>query len=435
VKATEIRETAAEAWLLGHPILENYRTLHAQAVDRADPRYTGGFGCFRHYPEPFGPQNTDIVTPNNDTPYSWAWLDLRAEPWIVSVPAIDRYYLLPFHDLDTTYVGYVGARATGPGPGHYLLAGPDWEGPHPSGISGVLHAQSQLVGCLGRTYLAGTGPAQVRELAETQKKYSLTPLHEFADTDSPPPSPLPAWPTWDEERVQGLDFFGYLDFLLGFFPPPPEQAELRARLAELGVTGDGRFDAAALGAEAREAMVRGMDDARARVKAAEAVTDGSRGLFGTRRQLGEDYLKRSVAADLGLYGLPQEEAWYGGWLNDDQGGALDASAHEFRLRFARDALPRAEFFWSATLYRLPERLLVANPIGRYSIGDRTPGLVRDEDGGLTLHISHTAPATPKWAANWLPAPDGPFTVVLRVYGPGHEIADGTWTLPPLTRVS
>jgi hypothetical protein len=430
-----LSDTAAEAWLLGHPILENYRTLYAQAVDTADPRYVGGFGCFRHYTEPFGPLDTDVVTPNNDTPYSWAWLDLRAEPWVVSVPAIDRYYLLPFHDLDTTYVGFIGARATGRGPGHYLLAGPGWDGPKPSGIAGVLRADSQLVGCVGRTRLTGTAPAQVRELANVQKKYSLTPLHEFADIQEPAPVPAPAWPPWDEERVQGLDFFRYLDFLLGFFPAPPAQAELRARLAALGVTGAGTFDPGGLDAGTRAAISQGMTEARARLQAAAAVTVDSRGLFGTRAELGEDYLKRSVAADLGLYGLPQDEAWYGGWLTDDTGGALDGSAHDYQLHFTRETLPRAEFFWSATLYRLPERLLVDNPINRYSIGDRTPGLTYASDRGLTLHISHAAPSEPDRAANWLPAPDGPFTVVLRVYGPSHTISEGEWTLPPLTRAS
>lgn len=89
-----------------------------------------------------------------------------------------------------------------------------------------------------------------------------------------------------------------------------------------------------------------------------------------------------------------------------------------------------QFFWSATLYGLPERLLVDNPIDRYSIGDRTPGLVHDEDGGLTLYVQHTRPNGPQQAANWLPAPDGPFSVIIRMYGPEASVLDGTWQLPP-----
>lgn len=128
VDPATIRATAAEAWVRGYPILQNYRTMYAQAVDDADPKYVGGFGVFRHYSQPFTPANTDVVTPNNDTPYSWAWLDLRAEPWVLSVPAEERYYVLPLHELDTVYAGFVGARATGPEPGDHLVAGPGWQG-------------------------------------------------------------------------------------------------------------------------------------------------------------------------------------------------------------------------------------------------------------------------------------------------------------------
>jgi hypothetical protein len=133
----ERRSIARDAYTFGYAMVENYRTLYEQAVDSADPRYTGGFGGFRHYSEPFTPDNTDIVTPNNDTPYSWGWFDLRAEPLVVTVPAIDRFYILPFHDLYTVYAGYVSAATTGTGPGRYLLAGPSWTGGTPEGLDGV----------------------------------------------------------------------------------------------------------------------------------------------------------------------------------------------------------------------------------------------------------------------------------------------------------
>lgn len=428
-----VRETAAEAWLYGHPMLENYRTLYAQAVDAADPRYTGGFGVFRHYPEPFTPANTDIVTPNNDTPYSWAWLDLRAEPWVVSVPAVDRYYVLPFHDLDTTYVGYVGARSTGQEPGDYLVTGPGWDGRVPAGISGVLRADTRLVGCLGRTMLTGSGEDDVKSLRAVQEQYRLRPLSDYLGRQAPEAAPEPDWPVWREEAGAGLEFFTLLDFLLGFFPVLPAQAELRERLAVLGVDGSGTFEPAALAPAVRTALEQGIADGQQRLLDAEAGATGSTGLFGTRDQLGEDYLARGIGADKGLYGLPAEEAWYGGWAVDAEGNRPpNAAAHDYVIRFPAGSLPRARFFWSATLYALPQRLLVANPIDRYSIGDRTPGLVHDPDGGLTLHVRHTAPSDPDQAANWLPAPAGPFTVVIRVYGPDPAVVDGTWSLPALT---
>ncbi|WP_371497818.1 DUF1254 domain-containing protein [Kitasatospora sp. NBC_00374] len=425
-----VRRTAAEAWVWGLALTENYRTMYPQAIDEADPRYVGGFGTFRHYSQPFTPADTDVVTPNNDTPYSWAWLDLRAEPWVVEVPGADRYYVLPLHDLDTSYVGYLGSRTTGQGAGRYLVTGPGFTGAVPPGFDKVLRADTQLVGILGRTYLAG--PEDVPALREIQSGYVLKPLSTHLGTPAPAAPPEPVWPVWREEVRETLEFFSYLDFLLGFFPVLPAEAGLRGRLAELGV-GLGDFEPAALPAQVREAMQQGIADGRATLDRAAADAQDSTGWFGTRAEHGSDYLTRAIGVLKGLYGLPAEEAWYAGWLADDEGNRPpDASRHDFTLRFAPGELPPARFFWSATIYRLPERLLVANPIDRYSIGDRTPGLVRDPDGGLTLHVRRERPTDPVAAANWLPAPDGPFSVAIRVYGPDAAVLDGRWQRPHLT---
>ncbi|QMU73582.1 DUF1254 domain-containing protein [Streptacidiphilus sp. P02-A3a] len=404
--------------------------MYPQAIDSDDPRYVGGFGSFRHYSQPFTPANTDVVTPNNDTPYSWAWLDLRTEPWVVSVPAVDRYYVLPLHDLDTSYVGFIGARTTGDGPGDYLVAGPNWAGQPPAGITAVLRADTQLVGILGRTYLAG--PDDVTQLSALQQQYLLRPLSRFLDQVEPEPAPEPAWPVWREEALDGPEFFTLLDFLLQFFPVLPQETELRQRLADLGV-GTGTFEPGTLPREVAEAIEAGIADARKQLADAESTVRDSTGWFGTRAQHADDYLTRAVGVDKGLYGLPSEEAWYAGWLTDDQGNRPpDAAGRDYVIHFPPGKLPPARFFWSATMYRLPERLLVDNPADRYSIGDRTPGLVYDEDGGLTLRVQHTRPHDPAQAANWLPAPAGPFTVAIRVYGPDAAVLNGSWTMPDLT---
>ncbi|MFK0229303.1 DUF1254 domain-containing protein [Streptomyces sp. NPDC090303] len=427
----EARRTAADGWVWGYPLLDNYRTMYAQAIDSDDPRYVGGFGRFRHYAEPFTPANTDVVTPNNDTPYSPAWLDLRAEPFVLSVPAVDRYYVLPVHDLDTAYVGFVGSRTTGQAAGHHLVAGPGWTGTVPEGITSVLRADTHLVGIMGRTYLAG--PDDVPALRAVQERYALRPLSAYTDTAAPHPADEPVWPVWREEDLETVEFFTVLDFLLGFFPVLERERDLRERLAALGVSGTDTFEPASLDPGIREAVERGVADGRARLAKATAVTRVSTDLFGTREELGDDYIGRAVAADMGLYGLPSAEAWYGGWTADDHGDhPPNGHDRDHEVRFPPGQLPPARFFWSVTLYRLPERLLVANEIDRYAIGDRTPGLVYDDDGGLTLHVSKGRPADPKRAANWLPAPDGPFTLVVRLYGPDPSVLDGTWRLPPLT---
>ncbi|MEV7568088.1 DUF1254 domain-containing protein [Streptomyces tanashiensis] len=426
----EARRTAADAWIWGYPVLDTYRTLYAQAIDSDDPRYTGGFGRFRHRSQPFTPADTDVATPNNDTPYSVAWLDLRAEPVVISVPAVDRYYVLPLHDLDTAIVGYVGTRTTGRAAGHHLVAGPGWNGPVPEGITGVLRADTSLVGILGRTHLAG--PEDVPALRAVQERYELRPLSTYADTAAPHPVDEPVWPVWREEDLGNAEFFTLLDFLLRFFPVLERDRPLRDRLAALGVSGTGEFEPAALSPEILASVERGVADARARLEKAVAATTVSSDLFGTRAELGDDYIGRAAAADVGLYGLPSAEVWYGGWWGDD-GDAHPPNGHDHDhvVHFPAGQLPPARFFWSVTLYRLPERLLAANEIDRYAIGDRTPGLVYDDDGGLTLHVRRDRPADPKQAANWLPAPDGPFRLVVRLYGPDPSVLDGSWRLPPL----
>ncbi|MFF0412663.1 DUF1254 domain-containing protein [Kitasatospora sp. NPDC004745] len=438
VDPATIRATVAEAWIRAYPMLRNYRTLYAQALDDADPRHVGGFGVFRHHRRPSTPADTDVVTPNNDTPYSWAWLDLRAEPWVVSVPATDRYYVLPLHELDTVYAGFIGSRTTGPEAGDHLVAGPGWQGEPPPGVRGVIRTATRLVGIVGRTQPAGGTPAELAELSAVQQGYRLRPLHAYAGTPAPAPAPEPVWPVWREEVLGTVEFLTFLDFLLGFFPLhgevalPPAETDLRGRLTDLGVDGRGEFEPAALPLAVRAEIERGIADGRARLARATGEPGTSAGLFGTRGEVGADFLGQAVGAGLGLYGLPAEEAWYGGWPVDSAGNRPpNASDRDYVIRFGPDDLPPARFFWSVTMYGLPDRLLTDNTLDRYSIGDRTPGLVRDPDGGLTLHVRHKRPADAGHSANWLPAPDGPFSVVARLYGPDRSVLDGRWRLPPL----
>jgi hypothetical protein len=140
----EARVIAKDAFIYAYPMLFNYKTMYEQAVDPTDKTYVGGFGKFRNYSHPYGPENKDIVTPNNDTPYSWAWLDLRREPWVLTVPAVpkQRYFVFQWIDLFTYNFAYVGSRTTGNEGGHYLFAGPNWHGETPKGIDKVFRSET-----------------------------------------------------------------------------------------------------------------------------------------------------------------------------------------------------------------------------------------------------------------------------------------------------
>ncbi len=423
----ELRSIARDAYTFGYPMIENYRTLYEQAVDSSDPRYTGGFGTFRHYSEAFTPDNTDIVTPNNDTPYSWGWFDLRAEPVVITVPAIDRFYILPFHDLYTIFAGYVSAATTGTGAGRYLLAGPSWTGGTPEGFDGLITASTDFVGCLGRTAFDG----DIDELRRIQQSYLVAPLHEVTGTAAPTPAEPINWPAWDEAAATDVRFFDTLDFLLRFAPVLEEDRASRDRLASIGLDGSGTFRSRELNQDARTALEDGLADGIAHLEEVAAHTDSSTGMFGTREEMAGAYDKRNVGAKKGIYGLPPAIAWYGGWLVDSNGDRITGLT-DYTIAFTADQLPKARFFWSATLYTLPQRLLSANEIDRYSIGDRTEGIRYAADGSLRLFVQHHRPDDDAEVSNWLPSPEGPFTVIIRAYGGDTAIAEGSYRLPPIS---
>jgi len=429
---SEAKAIAGEAWAYALAPVILYEALYAQAVNSASPSYVGGFNAIRHYDRLFSPADTDIVTPNNDTPYSWAWLDLRAEPVILTVPAVpDRYYVVQATDLYTHNFAYVGTRATGRQASRYLFAGPGWQGEVPAGINGVFRAETDIIVFLIR--IGVDGEADIPAMKSVQDGFHLNPLSAFAGTLPPSSAPPLDWPAWDKAAAQaGLGFIPYLNALLRVMPTVPAEREMMARLARIGI-GSGRpFDAAALPPGLRAAMEQGIADALAAFRARAATESDSTKLFGSRAELGPDYIYcRGAGAMLGVLGNSKEEAFYASQQTQPDGSPLDGR-DSWVLRFAPGAWPPVDYFWSITMYTLPERMLVPNPISRYSIGDRTPGLKADPDGGLSIWLQHDNPG-PERESNWLPAPAGAFYFVARCYGPRPEVLDGRWSLPPLAR--
>ncbi|WP_234841419.1 DUF1254 domain-containing protein [Sinorhizobium meliloti] len=417
----EAREIAKDAYIYAYAPIASYGTWSKQATQPDAPEYIGGFNVFRHYSQAFTPDNKDIVTPNNDTPYSWAWLDLRAEPMVLSVPAVprDRYYVMQLIDLFTYNFGYVGVRSTGFEAGDYLIAGPGWKGEKPEGIEEVIKAETEIVGILGRTSL--NGQEDVTNVAAIQSKYKLEPLSAFLKTSAPQPASTISFPVYDPGKAASHDFLGYLNFLLQFAQPTvPEETDLMARFAKIGIAPGKDWDAGKTEPALLAAIDQGVADAKAAMAEVTKKTLSSNGLFGSRDFLKNDYMTRAMGAEKGLFGNSIEEAWYGGFVGDGSNPTV--------LRFPAGRLPPAKFFWSLTLYTLPDRLLYANPLDRYSIGDRTKGLVYGEDESLTIYLSHLSPGDAK-ESNWLPTPDGKYSLVARVYGPEKAAVDGSWTLP------
>ena len=423
VTPEEIRSIAKEAYVYSYAPIASYGTWSKQATLPDAQEYIGGFNVFRHYSEAFTPENKDIVTPNNDTPYSWAWLDLRAEPMVLSVPAVpkDRYYVMQLIDLFTYNFGYVGVRSTGFEAGNYIIAGPRWKGEKPAGIDKIFQAETDIIGILGRTSL--NGKEDIPNVRAIQAKYKLEPLSQFLKTPTTKPVTPTEFPAYDAAKATSHDFIGYINFLLEFAQPTvPSETELMAKFAKIGIAPDAPWDASKVDPATLSAIDQGVVDAKAAMAEVAKTTLSSNGLFGSREFLKNDYMIRAMGAEKGLFGNSLEEAWYGGFVGD--------GSKTMMLHFDADRLPPAKFFWSLTLYTLPDRFLYANPLERYSIGDRTDGLQYGADKSLTIYLGHTSPGKDK-EANWLPTPERKYSLVARVYGPEKGAMDGTWKLPAL----
>lgn len=417
----QARAIAKDAYIYSYAPITNYQTWSKQATEPNAPEYVGGFNVFRNYAQTFTPDNKDVVTPNNDTPYSWAWLDLRAEPIVLSVPAVpkDRYYVMQLIDLFTYNFGYVGVRATGYKAGSYLIAGPNWKGTKIKGITKIIRSETDIVGVLGRTSLEG--PEDIDNVKKIQAQYKLAPLSTFLKAPPPRPAPPINFPPYDAAKATDHDFIGYINFLLQFTQPTaPAEKSLMVRFAGIGIGPGRQWDASKVDPATLKAIDDGIDDAKADMKATAAKTLSSNGLFGTRAFMHGDYMTRAMGAEKGLYGNSIEEAWYGGFVGDGSKSTI--------LHFPPGQLPPAKFFWSLTLYTLPDRFLYANSLKRYSIGDRTKGLVYGKDKSLTIYLDHTSPGADK-EANWLPTPEGKYSLVGRIYGPSTKAINGKWNLP------
>jgi hypothetical protein len=430
ISPDEARSITKEAWLYAYAPIQGYQTFFNQTQNKNFPGYVGGINRFRHYSRTATPADKDIVTPNNDTPYSWAWLDLRAEPIVLSLPAVlaPRYYVNQWFDLHTHNFAYTGVRATGREAGNYLFAGPNWNGSLPDGITQVFRAETDFVGTLTRTQL--NGPDDISDMQELQINYKLTPLSQFIGQASPQAAPDVEWPAWDAGKAEGISFIYYLNALLPLMPIVPSEKDMFERFAKIGIAPGRKFDPEKLDAKIRAAMEEGVIESAKELRETALKQTDSKAFFGTREELGEDYiLERSMGAMLGIYGNTKEEAVYASQQTGPDGEVLDGNKH-WVLRFEPGQLPPANEFWSITMYKLPERLLCENPINRYSIGDRTAGLKQGADGSLEIYIQNEK-AGPEKTSNWLPAPKGPFFFVARFYGPKTSLIDGTWTLPPL----
>jgi hypothetical protein len=442
---TEAADIAEEAYIYAFPMMENYRTMYTQAVDRTAPGYVAPFNELVSKTELLGPEFKEIVRPNNDTLYSFAWLDVRAQPIVITIPEVkDRYYSVQLVDMFTHNFAYLGTRATRGEAGSYVVAGPRWEGSKPGHAKGVFRSESNFVYCIIRTEVEG--PDDVAAVVELQKQYRLTPMNVFLGRSRVPVATGITFPGYDASKAKSASFIDLLNFLLTQVVIPPEEEELMARFAGIGIRPGALSASRGLSVELRNAIDEGagramvsLERAAAEPSELQGITvradhgwEGIDGLFGPGEAMRSKYLVRAFAAMMGLYGNDAIEAYYPFGHSDAGGDPLDGSKHDYVMRFEKDEMPQVEAFWSMTMYSLPDQLMVANPIHRYSIGDRSK-LEYGEDGSLTIYVQRASPGREK-ESNWLPAPNRPFSLQFRMYLPKPEALDPLY-LPPPVRVA
>jgi len=439
ITPAEARVIAKDAYVYGFPMVDNYRVQYSYFVDSKGADYKAPWNTISNTAQVYTPADTTIQTPNSDTPYSFLGLDLRAEPMVLTLPAIEkqRYYSIQFIDAYTFNFDYAGSRTTGNEGGNLLVAGPGWSGQVPKGITKVIKSETEFVLALYRTQLLE--PDDIDNVKKIQSAYKVEPLSQFlGESASPSAAPVDfVKPLTRDEEEKSLEFFSILNFSLQFCPTFPSETELMKRFAKIGVGAGMSFDPDTMSPEMKDAIAKGMADAWAefdKLKTQQIdtgkVTSGD--LFGTRAYMKNNYLYRMAGAAMGIYGNSKQEAMYPVYSVDADGQPL-SGANRYTVRFAPGQMPPVNSFWSLTMYKLPQSLLVANPINRYLINaPMLPQLVKDADGGITLYIQNESPGADK-EANWLPAPDGPFLAVMRLYWPKQAALEGTWKQPPMKK--
>jgi hypothetical protein len=442
----EAKAIAEEGFIYGLPIVMNYAVMYEYSVDRNSGQFKAPFNQIKNEARVYTYKDTAVITPNSDTPYSLLWLDLRAEPIVLSVPAVDksRYYSVMLCDGNTFNYGYIGSRATGSEAGDYMVVGPDWKGATPPGIKKVFQSTTQFSAVAYRTQLFDS--ADMPNVEKVQAGYKVQPLSAYLKQPVPPAAAAIDFPKANAELVK-KNFFEYLDFALQFAPAGPEERAIREKLARIGVGAGKTFNFKDLPLTHKIEIGLGMKDGEEKVE--KYLASGQKdvngwkigSLFGDRQFYSGDWLKRAAAAKGGIYGNDAAEAVYPMTKTLADGEALDASKHKYTITFPAGQYPPAEAFWSVTMYDGKSQLLIENPINRYLINSpMLPGMKKNPDGSLTLHIQKDSPGADK-ESNWLPAPNDEMYLVMRLYWPKTEAPSilppgtGTWQPPGIKKVS
>jgi hypothetical protein len=433
---------AVDAYIYGYPLVTmemTRRVMTNATADKGTHAPMGQWAKMRTFPTP---EFTEVTTPNADTLYTVAWLDLSKEPYVVSVPDTKgRYFLLPMLDAWTEVFEDPGSRTTGTGPQKYVITGPGWTGGNlPAGVTHY-KSRTNLVWILGRIYSSGT-PEDLDAVHAIQDDMPLVPLRAYGKAYTPAPGTVD--PTIDmktpvRDQVNSLDahsFFGMLSQLMVKNPPRAADKPMIDKMARIGIVPGRKFDPSklspAVAAALRTVPQEAQDKIKGHLKTGGATEENGWTIMLETGQYGTDYLQRAFVASLGLGANRPKDAVYPASFTDAKSQPYDG-AHKYVLHFDKDQKPPVKGFWSLTMYN-DQMFFVQNPINRYEVSSRSP-FKTNADGSTDIYMQKDSPGADK-EANWLPAPAGKFVLMLRLYWPDEKpptILDGSWKPPGVSR--
>jgi DNA sulfur modification protein DndE len=434
----EAFQVGVDAYIYGYPLLvmDSVRRVSTNvAVPQGKLAPMGQFAHFRSFPDA---SKRDFAGSNVDTLYSTAWLDLSGGPYVLHLPdANNRFYLMPILDGWTEVIGNPGTRTTGDKAGDYAITGPQWTGVLPAGVNQI-KSDTNMVWLVGRTYSSGTAE-DYDAVHAMQDQYTLVPLALFGNPNPTrekgavdPNIDMTTPPRDQIDKLDAAEFFKRLAILMETNPPSPEDTPMVAILTRLGVVGD--FDVSKLPTSVTRGLSRVPETARKKIM----------GQYGSQKQAngwmvstgsghyGTDYLQRALIAYIGVGGNLPADAFYPIAQLDGDGKALNG-ASRYMIHFTKADIPpiHPQGFWSLTMYD-KEYFLTPNPSNRYALSSRDT-FQYNPDGSMDLYVQKEPPGADK-QANWLPAPDGEFILMLRLYWPKDEAVDGAWAPPPVRRM-
>ncbi|MCL4504274.1 MAG: DUF1254 domain-containing protein [Deltaproteobacteria bacterium] len=435
--SADLEKIAADAYVFGYPLVLMETTKKVLTNTEKPALKAAPLNQFAHIATFPRPEDKEVVRPNVDTLYSFAWLDLSRQPVILHLPEMKgRYYLMQMMDAWSNVFASIGARTTGEQEGNFAIVGPKWRGGLPAGVKKV-QSPTNSVWILGRTLTRG--PADYTAVHIIQGQYTLTPLSAWGKPYSPPPGKVdPAVdmqtpPVKQVAQMDAMTFFKPLAASMKMDPPAAADFPTLKKLAILKLVSGKDFPAKLKPAVA-QALEAGVKQGQQRVEA-KAMQIGimKNGWQIPQPPMGAyctDYEQRAAVALFGLGANLRKDAVYPTSYWDQEGKQLNGK-QRYVLHFDKEQLPPVKAFWSLTMYD-KDTFLAANPINRFALGDRDP-LKYNPDGSLDLYIQNQSPGAEK-EANWLPAPADDFNVTLRLYWPKQSVLEGAWVPLPLKRV-